>query len=99
MSEREEKYLKRMITVIKGRYEKERIFYHEYYLCFPSEIASYLNFHFFIVLFSKKLLPVFAVAELSRRIYFNSGIRLQFSLHSPLYDSVYLHYIVEINSP
>lgn len=38
--------------------QKERMFYHdEYYLCFPSEIASSMNFHFYMVVF-KKLLPV-----------------------------------------
>lgn len=41
--------------------EKERMYYDEYYLCFPSEIASYLNSRFYIVLL-KKLLPVFTVA-------------------------------------
>lgn len=44
-------------------WKKERMFYHdEYYLCFPSQIASYVNFRIFI-LFFKEIASCFCSGE------------------------------------
>lgn len=60
---------------------KERMFYDEYYLCFPSEIASCVNIRSDIVLLqtllpaSKAFVFVFRGGELSKTRYYKAGGR------------------------